>query len=121
MSAAAILRKMLADKDKIIVCPGIYDGFTARIALQAGFDCLYMVRIEPFKSPLTDLTNLGTAKTGAGTTMSRLGMADLGVATLNDMKENAEMIAGLDRTVPLIADADTGYGGKKKEKERRKK
>jgi 2-methylisocitrate lyase-like PEP mutase family enzyme len=120
MSAAAILRKMLADKDKIIVCPGIYDGFTARIALQAGFDCLYMVRIEPSKNPLTNLMNLGIAKTGAGTTMSRLGMADLGVATLNDMKENAEMIAGLDRTVPLIADADTGYGGKKKESERRK-
>ena len=43
--------------------------------------------------------------------MSKLGMADLGLATLNDMKENAEMIANLDATVPLIADADTGYGG----------
>lgn len=43
--------------------------------------------------------------------MSRLGMADLGLATLNDMKENAEMIANLDTSVPLIADADTGYGG----------
>jgi 2-methylisocitrate lyase-like PEP mutase family enzyme len=43
--------------------------------------------------------------------MSRLGMADLGLATLNDMRENAGMIAGLDRSVPLIADADTGYGG----------
>jgi 2-methylisocitrate lyase-like PEP mutase family enzyme len=43
--------------------------------------------------------------------MSRLGMADLGIATLNDMRENAGMIASLDRSVPLIADADTGYGG----------
>ena len=43
--------------------------------------------------------------------MSKLGMADLGLATLNDMKENAEMIANLDANVPLIADADTGYGG----------
>ena len=43
--------------------------------------------------------------------MSKLGMADLGLATLNDMKENAEMIANLDSNVPLIADADTGYGG----------
>jgi len=50
-------------------------------------------------------------QTGAGTTMSRLGMADLGIATLNDMRENAGMIAGLNRSVPLIADADTGYGG----------
>lgn len=44
--------------------------------------------------------------------MSRLGMPDLGVATLNDMRDHAGMIASLDRRVPLIADADTGYGGK---------
>ena len=44
--------------------------------------------------------------------MSRLGMPDLGIATLNDMRENAGMIASLDRKIPLIADADTGYGGK---------
>ena len=43
--------------------------------------------------------------------MSRLGMADLGVATLNDMRDNAGMIASLDRSIPVIADADTGYGG----------
>lgn len=43
--------------------------------------------------------------------MSRLGWADLGMATLNDMRSNAEMIASLDPSVPLIADADTGYGG----------
>lgn len=38
-------------------------------------------------------------------------MPDLGLATMNDMLANAAMIASLDRTVPLIADADTGYGG----------
>lgn len=43
--------------------------------------------------------------------MSMLGQADLGIATLNDMVQNASMIAGLNRSVPLIADADTGYGG----------
>lgn len=43
--------------------------------------------------------------------MSRLGWADLGMATLNDMRGNAEMIASLNPSVPLIADADTGYGG----------
>jgi 2-methylisocitrate lyase-like PEP mutase family enzyme len=91
LTAAARLRAMLADPDKIIVGPGVYDGFTARMALKNGFDCMYM--------------------TGAGTSISRLGMADLGLATMNDMKENAEMIANLDPTVPVIADADTGYGG----------
>ncbi len=44
--------------------------------------------------------------------MSRLGMPDLGVATLNDMRESAAMIASLNRSIPLIADMDTGYGGK---------
>ncbi|KAJ4993212.1 hypothetical protein SVAN01_01187 [Stagonosporopsis vannaccii] len=91
MTAVGKLRAMLADPEKFIACPGVYDGFTARIALQEGVDCLYM--------------------TGAGTTMSRLGMADMGIATLNDMRANAEMIANLDPSVPLIADADTGYGG----------
>ena len=43
--------------------------------------------------------------------MSRLGWADLGMATQNDMVANAEMIASLDPSVPVIADADTGYGG----------
>lgn len=43
--------------------------------------------------------------------MSRLGMADMGVATLNDMVTNASMIASLSPCTPLIADADTGYGG----------
>ncbi|KAF2126785.1 methylisocitrate lyase-like protein [Dothidotthia symphoricarpi CBS 119687] len=90
-TAVETLRAMLADPDKFIACPGVYDGFTARIALQEGADCLYM--------------------TGAGTTMSRLGMADMGIATLNDMLSNASMIANLDPSVPLIADADTGYGG----------
>ena len=49
--------------------------------------------------------------TGAGTAASTLGMPDLGIASLPDMLSNAAMIASLDRTVPLIADADTGYGG----------
>lgn len=43
--------------------------------------------------------------------MSRLGMADMGVATMNDMRDHASMIANIDPSVPVIADADTGYGG----------
>ncbi|TLD19345.1 Carboxyvinyl-carboxyphosphonate phosphorylmutase [Venturia nashicola] len=89
-SAAERLREPLTRKE-LLVCPGVYDGLTARIALREGFDCLYM--------------------TGAGTAASRLGMPDLGVLSLNDMVANAGMIASLDRKVPLIADADTGFGG----------
>ena len=43
--------------------------------------------------------------------MSKLGWADLGIATLDNMRDNAEMIASLDPSMPVIADADTGYGG----------
>jgi 2-methylisocitrate lyase-like PEP mutase family enzyme len=50
-------------------------------------------------------------QTGAGTAASVHGQADLGICTLNDMRANAEMIANLSPSTPLIADADTGYGG----------
>ena len=41
----ARLRQLLAEKDKIVVAPGVYDGFSARIALEVGFDCIYMVSL----------------------------------------------------------------------------
>ncbi|CAK7237850.1 hypothetical protein SEUCBS140593_010162 [Sporothrix eucalyptigena] len=88
--AAAILRQQLADPDSLLVCPGVFDGFTARIALDAGFDTLYM--------------------TGAGTAASVLGQPDLAIVSLPEMAGNAGMIAALDRNVPVIADADTGFG-----------
>jgi 2-methylisocitrate lyase-like PEP mutase family enzyme len=88
--AARTLRDLLNGPD-VLVCPGVYDGISGRIAIRKGFKCLYM--------------------TGAGTVGSRLGCPDIGVAGLTDMHANASMIANLDPTVPLIADADTGYGG----------
>ncbi|KAJ9617695.1 hypothetical protein H2204_013507 [Knufia peltigerae] len=91
VQASTRLRALLNDPSQIVVGPGVYDGITARLALNAGFQTLYM--------------------TGAGTSMSTLGMADLGLATMTEMRQNAEMIANIDRSVPLIADADTGYGG----------
>ncbi|RJE25063.1 carboxyphosphonoenolpyruvate phosphonomutase [Aspergillus sclerotialis] len=92
LTGASKLRRQLLESKDLIVCPGVYDGLSARIAIQLGFKALYM--------------------TGAGTTASRLGMADLGLAQLHDMRTNAEMIASLDPFgPPLIADMDTGYGG----------
>ena len=81
-------------------CPWAFRAFTwYNIPHSAGF----------LLSILTDFPD----QTGAGTTASRLGMADLGVAQLHDMREHAEMIANLDPYgPPLIADMDTGYGGK---------
>ncbi|KAK5046225.1 hypothetical protein LTR84_008368 [Exophiala bonariae] len=90
-TAAATLRQQLRQTGKIVMAPGVYDGLSARLALNEDFNCLYM--------------------TGAGTAASRLGMPDLGCATMDDMLANASMIASLDPRIPLIADADTGYGG----------
>ncbi|KAK0608998.1 2,3-dimethylmalate lyase [Lasiodiplodia hormozganensis] len=90
-TAANKLRQAIEHGTDIIVAPGVHDGFSARIAQSVGFDCLYM--------------------TGAGTTASRLGHADLGIATQSDMVAHSSMIAQLSPSVPLIADADTGYGG----------
>lgn len=41
--AATRLRQLISGKE-IIIAPGVYDGFSARIAQEVGFDCLYMVR-----------------------------------------------------------------------------
>ena len=43
LTGAKRLRELLKDPNKLVVCPGVYDGITARIALSVGFDALYMV------------------------------------------------------------------------------
>ena len=48
---------------------------------------------------------------GAATTASRLGMPDLAIATLNDFVQSAQMVCSLSPSTPVIADADTGFGG----------
>jgi hypothetical protein len=44
--ASTKLRRLLNIPGHLIVCPGVYDGFSARVALEVGFDCLYMVRTQ---------------------------------------------------------------------------
>ena len=74
----------------IIAAPGAYDCLTAAIIQEAGFPAVYM--------------------TGAGTSVARLGKPDLALASMTEMVSNAADIAqAVD--VPVIADADTGYGG----------
>jgi len=89
MKATAKLRQLLRAPG-IIVAPGAYDCLTAKLIEQEGFPAVYM--------------------TGAGTALTRLGTADLGLATLSEMVSNAAAMAAT-VSVPLIADADTGYGG----------
>jgi len=72
-----------------ILAPGAYDVLTARLIEQAGFPAVYM--------------------TGFGTSASLLGRPDVGLLTMSQMVDNARRIAqAVD--VPVIADADTGYG-----------
>lgn len=47
MSGAKKLRKMLFETKELIVCPGVYDGLSARTAIELGFDAMYMVRPAP--------------------------------------------------------------------------
>lgn len=82
--------KAALDAKRFIVAPGIFDMISARIADRMGFAALYA--------------------TGYGTVASHLGIADAGVATYTDMiGRMARFAAGC--ATPLIADADTGYGG----------
>ena len=48
LTPATVLKNRLQNTKDLIVCPGVYDGFSARIALSVGFDALYMVRTPPW-------------------------------------------------------------------------
>jgi len=82
--------KQRLEQPGLIVSPGVFDMISARIADRMGFDALYM--------------------TGYGVVASYLGLPDAGLATYTDMVGRAGAIAQGTAT-PLIADADTGYGG----------
>lgn len=88
MRATTRLRELLA-RPEMIVAPGAYECISAKLVEAAGFACCYM--------------------TGSGTAATRLGQADVGLTTLNEMAANARAMAeAID--IPLIADADTGFG-----------
>lgn len=72
------------------MAPGAYDGLTARLVEHAGFPAVYL--------------------TGAGVSYSALGQPDLGLVSFAEMAERAGRVAQA-VSIPVIADADTGYGG----------
>ncbi|WP_031470576.1 isocitrate lyase/PEP mutase family protein [Sciscionella sediminilitoris] len=85
----ARLRALLASGE-VLVAPGVYDGISANLVRRMGFTGAYL--------------------TGAGVAASGFGLPDIGLATASEMAERAAMAAGVLEDVPLIADADTGYG-----------
>ena len=86
--AAARLRRLLAEEDPVLA-PGAYDALSARLVEEAGFPAVYM--------------------TGFGTAASHLGRPDVGLLTMTEMVDQARRIAAA-VDIPVIADADTGYG-----------
>jgi 2-methylisocitrate lyase-like PEP mutase family enzyme len=87
MTEASRFRELLR-RDGMVVAPGAYDCITAKLIAQAGFEAVYM--------------------TGAGTAAT-LGYPDFGLVTMSEMVENPRRIAAAVE-LPVIADADTGYG-----------
>jgi 2,3-dimethylmalate lyase len=85
---AARLRALLAS-DQTILAPGAFDPLAARLVEEAGFPAVYM--------------------TGFGTSAALLGRPDVGLLTMTEMVDNAGRIAAC-VDIPVIADADTGYG-----------
>lgn len=88
MSQSRRLRRLL--ESGIVAAPGAPDALSARLVEAAGFPALYM--------------------TGFGATASRLGRPDIGLLTQTEMTTHArDMVRAV--SIPIIADADTGYGG----------
>jgi 2-methylisocitrate lyase-like PEP mutase family enzyme len=82
------LRDLLAGPDPVLA-PGVFDALGARLVEEAGFPAVYM--------------------TGFGTAAALLGRPDVGLLTMTEMVENAARIVAACE-LPVIADADTGYG-----------
>lgn len=79
----------LIETQKLVIAPGAHNPLIAKIAKTCGFDAVYM--------------------TGFGTSVSMLGLPDVGLITMHEMVSNARNIVNA-VDIPVIADADTGYG-----------
>nr|MDQ3853384.1 isocitrate lyase/PEP mutase family protein [Thermoproteota archaeon] len=83
------LRDQIEDRNKIIVLPGVFDALSAKIAEYVGFEAMF--------------------QTGYGSSAALLGMPDFGLLNSGETVDNAMRIIRAVR-VPVLVDADTGYG-----------
>ena len=88
-AARQALRDFL-DRRELVVAAGVFDGISAHLARRTGQAAAYL--------------------TGAGVAASGFGLPDIGLVTQTEMADRVRMIAGVLGDIPLIADADTGYG-----------
>ncbi len=79
----------LIERKAIVSAPGVYDAFSAKLVQSIGFEAVYM--------------------SGFATAASVLGLPDIGLITMTEMVNNAKRIVDA-VNIPVIADADTGYG-----------
>ncbi len=89
MSASSTLRARI-DAGELVVAPGVFDGISAHLVARLGCAAGYL--------------------TGAGVAASGFGLPDIGLVTQTEMVDRARLFARVLGGIPLIADADTGYG-----------
>jgi 2-methylisocitrate lyase-like PEP mutase family enzyme len=87
MNSRQIL-KQLFKRDQLLVAPGCFDGLSARLVEEAGFEAAYL---------------------SGGALARSMGVPDIGLATMSEVIERAAQVVAAVK-IPVIADADTGYG-----------
>jgi 2-methylisocitrate lyase-like PEP mutase family enzyme len=87
MNPRQTLKKLL-QRDKLLVAPGCFDGLSARLVEEAGFEAAYL---------------------SGGAVARSMGIPDIGLVTMSEAIERAAQVVSAIK-VPIIADADTGYG-----------
>ena len=89
VSPAGRLRRLF-EGGELVVAPGIFDGLSAHLVRRMGFRAGYL--------------------TGAGVAAAGFGLPDIGLVGMAEMADRVSMVTGVLGDIPLIADADTGYG-----------
>ena len=87
MNSRQIL-KQLFKRDQLLVAPGCFDGLSARLVEEAGFEAAYL---------------------SGGAVARSMGVPDIGLVTMSEVIERAAQVVAAVK-IPVIADADTGYG-----------
>ena len=87
MTPRQILKQLLK-RNKLLVAPGCFDGLSARLVQEAGFEAAYL---------------------SGGAVARSMGIPDIGLVTMSETIERAAQVVSA-ITIPVIADADTGYG-----------
>jgi 2-methylisocitrate lyase-like PEP mutase family enzyme len=80
--------KQLLKRNQLLVAPGCFDGLTARLVQEAGFEAAYL---------------------SGGAVARSMGIPDIGLVTMSENIERAAQVTSV-VNIPVVADADTGYG-----------